>query len=128
VTSTQYGGHQRPTNALILGIASSRYGPSDLEDGELALYCLADGTLVKLTRVGKISIDAAAGQDVVVNGGTARVAREGDPVNGGSVTAVAGATPVTFIYAPAGGLPGSPSTTLVLSGGKITGGADRFKG
>jgi hypothetical protein len=51
---------------------------------------------------------------------TRGAARMDDSVNAGTLTATAGATPVTFVYTPAGGLPGAPSATALLTGGKIS--------
>jgi phage gp45-like len=70
------------SNPALVGLSAPGYGPDDLEAGETALYCMADGTVVKLTKVGKIEIDAAGGQDIVFNGGTARVSRVGDATAG----------------------------------------------
>lgn len=63
-------------------------------------------------------------------GGTASVARVGDTVNGGTITAVANLVSgvVSFIYTPAGSVvPGALSPTLALTGGAITSGAAKVK-
>jgi len=114
------------TNGMYVGIASTRYGPSNLEDGETALYCIAGDTVVKLDKDGKVTIDAAAGQDVVVNGGTLKVARDTDPISAGTLTGQAGPYPVVFVHTPPGGAP-STGQSVTLAG-KITNGATRFKG
>lgn len=87
------------------------------------------GGKVEVTKDGKITVDAAQNQDVVVNSGTLKVARDTDPVAIGTVTALApaGGGSVAFIFTPAGGNPGPSGTTLTLSG-KISGGAAHFKG
>lgn len=116
------------SNLVTIGIAPGKgYGPTDLDEGESAQYCSKSGTIIRLDKDGKITITAAPGQDVVINGGTAKVGRVGDAVNGGTVTALAGVTPVNFIYTPVGGAPQPASPTLILSGGKITAGADHLK-
>jgi hypothetical protein len=76
--------------------------------------------------VTKLEIDAT---QIVLNGGTAKVARENDPINAGTVTAlgVAPGAPIVFIYTPAGGGAPVSSSTLTLSGGKITAGANGVK-
>lgn len=62
-------------------------------------------------------------------GGSHALAREGDDVHAGTVTAIVGAaTPVVFTYTPHGGLPQPASPTLVLSGGHITSGAGWGRG
>ena len=88
---------------------------------------------VKLDGAGKITIDSKAAQDVVVNGGTLRVARVTDPViiSGDRVT------PATFafwceqvrlqIIAAGGGNVGDPPAPIGTIDG-TTGGALRFKG
>lgn len=59
---------------------------------------------------------------VVFDGGSQAVARKGDSVDAGTLSGVAGATPVTFTYVPAGG--GVPIITqlLPMTGGAITSG------
>lgn len=118
------------SNVLFIGVAAGKgYGPTDLDVGETALYCSQAGTEIRLDKDGAIDVDAASGQDVTVNGGTAKVGRVGDSVNGGTVTAVAppGGGAVQFVYTPVGGAAGAASPTLTLTGGQITSGADRFK-
>ena len=56
------------------------YGPKDLQEGEAALYCKVNGTLIRLSADGLLALAAAAPKDVVVNGGTQPVARKSDPV------------------------------------------------
>ena len=69
------------SNIIFLGIAPTKsYGPSDIGEGETSLYCAAGGTRVYLDKDGNIKIDAASGKDVIVNGGSAKVARVGDLV------------------------------------------------
>lgn len=48
--------------------------------GEVVLFNSAAGCTVRLTAAGKVEITAANGQDIVLNGGTLRVARETDAV------------------------------------------------
>jgi phage gp45-like len=115
---------------LILVVRDkSRAKLTDLDEGETRLSGAKEvAARVRIRAAGKIEIDALAGQDVVVNGGALEVARRTDPVDGGTLTAVAGPTPVTFTYVPSGG--GAPvvGPTALLTGGKITAGAGRFKG
>jgi phage gp45-like len=53
---------------VVVGAESSRYGPSDLKDGEVAVYNKVTGTIVKLDENGAVSITAAVGQLVTING------------------------------------------------------------
>lgn len=57
------------SNPALVGLSAPGYGPDDLEAGETALYCMADGTIVKLTKVGKIEIGSAAGQAIDLTAG-----------------------------------------------------------
>lgn len=127
--------------------------PSDGKAGDRGLYCSADGTRIHLhgsssatpgaivitqkggarvtiAKDGNVLVDAADGKDVVVNGGTDAVARNGDSVNAGTVTAVASLMTgtVQFVYTPVGGTVGPPGPTLTLDGGQITSGAPHFRG
>jgi hypothetical protein len=67
--------------------------------------------------------------EIVLNGGTKKVAREDDSVNAGTVSAlgVAPGAPILFIYTPVGGAPQPANAALLLSGGKITDGAAGVK-
>ena len=40
----------------MVGAESAKYGPSDLEEGETAIYCLAAGAVIKLDKDGNGSI------------------------------------------------------------------------
>lgn len=57
------------TNGVIVAEdPGNRYGPQDLEDGELALYNKVTGCVIKLDKNGKVTITASAGQIVAING------------------------------------------------------------
>lgn len=58
----------RSPNGVIVGADSSRYGPSDLDDGEVALYNKVSGVVVRLTKDGDVIINAASGRTVQING------------------------------------------------------------
>lgn len=68
----------------------------------------------------------AHGQDAAA---TKQVARKGDSVNAGTLTAVStpGGGPVTFVYVGANGVPSAPSQTASLTGGEVTSGSERVK-
>jgi phage gp45-like len=126
------------TNAILFGVASSRYGPSDLDDGEVALYCLADGSLVKLTRVGRIEVSAADDQDitltvsgtgdVVVNSGSHAIGRVGDAVKARPGLAAWLSQVESLLNAVAPGSVTPLSSTFIDVMAEIAEGADHFKG
>lgn len=121
------------SNVVFLGIAPSKgYGPDDLADGETALYCATDGTEIRLDADGNITIDAASGKDVIVNGGSLKVARRTDPVRVGTLAGANGGGAVTFTFQPldADGAPSGPPLvgTTVTIAGVIQDGASNFKG
>lgn len=73
---------------------------TDLEEGETRLYGAKEvGAVLRIRADGSIEITPAAGQDIVLAGGTKKVARTGDTTSGHTHTATfalaAGATPVT---------------------------------
>jgi hypothetical protein len=59
------------SNVVFLGIQPSKgYGPTDLQDGEVALYCSAAGALVRLDKDGNVIVTPSAGKEIRL-GGTA---------------------------------------------------------
>ena len=79
------------SNGLLVGISTTRHGSQNLEAGETEIYCSASGTRVFLDKNGTIHVDAASGQDVIIDGGSAKVHRVGDHGDAGTLkfTAVA---------------------------------------
>jgi len=130
------------TNGVMVGAESSVYGPSDLVEGEVAIYAKKAGAVIKIDVNGKVTIDAPNTTDVVVNGGTKKVARVDDTTNPGVISLsstgpVLGLYTVTLTYTNAAGTPTTVGswTTATVAGmanvqmaGKITSGADHFKG
>lgn len=123
--------------ALVLVDKARAAGAVEAEEGETQLHGLGEpSAVIRIRASGDIELTPKAGRDVVVAGGTLKVARETDPVTIGTVTAVAppmgGA--VTFIFTPmhADGTPGAPTAalpSLVLSGAISRAGcATNFKG
>lgn len=116
------------TNAVLVAADSFGSGPTDLKEGETAIFCKKSGTLIKLDENGKITIVAAAGQNVtvdagaggnvVVNGGTLDVARKTDQVQ---VTIPVGAIEV-------GGMPLKNTNVITATGTISAVGQTRFKG
>ena len=104
------------TRAVMVGAETAKYGPSNLAEGESALYSAVDGCLVKLDKDGaitlsnasgakveidkngKVTVTPAAGQDVVLAGGTLKVARVTDQLQG-----TAGPYPINGVVAATGG-------------------------
>ena len=117
-------------NQVVIAEESFGHGPrvEDLKDGEVAIYCKASGAVIKFDENGKISIAAAAGQNisidagaganVVVNNGTLDVARKTDQVQ---VTIPIGAIKV-------GGMPLANTEAVTVSGTITSVGQTRFKG
>ena len=118
-----------PVSGVEVGAESSKYGPSDLEEGEAAVYCSAGGTIIKLDKDGNITIDAASGKDVIVNGGNAKVARVDDTTDNGTLVFNPGSGGASLSFVPPGGTvpPPGPAVNVPLSG-KINSGAAHFKG
>ena len=131
------------SNVIFLGVAPSKgYGPSDLEDGETAVYN-ATKALVRLWKTGRITMAAdnapveIEGQNVVVNGGTKAVSRVGDDLTASAALkawaaivegVVNGVVPGSFtiVNSFSAALPGAPGAAGGL--GTINSGADHFKG
>ena len=110
-------------NAVVIASENLGLGLTDLASGETVIYCKANGTTIKLDANGKITIDAAAGQDVVVNGGSQPVARKNDPAGYIVVTTVMGViTAVTWSPTAVVGA-GVVSTPIFIQDG-----APNFKG
>lgn len=118
----------RRDHGLAVAVDDRRHRLSGLAPGEVALYH-KDGAKVLLKADGSIEVTPKAGQDVKLAGGSAKVARVGDAVNGGTLTGAvpSGGGAVTFVYTPAGGGPPVSSTTAALTGGQVTAGADHVK-
>jgi hypothetical protein len=137
-------------NVIMFGIVPQQsYGPQDLKSGESVAYNAVPSCQQLFDQNGNIKISSGTPNggsqgDVQVNGGTAKIGRVGDTVDAGSlstVIAVAGpAITVTQNWIPPGG--GAPQqvftfgatgtgvagTTVVPLTGKISSGADHFKG
>lgn len=131
----------RKAAGIVWPLGSKRYRPKGMKEGESCLYCTKDGTTVWLKQDGSLRIDAAPGQDVVVNGGSAKVARQGDRVEitdrihlGGLAVWMAQIEMTVNALAMAAGAP-PPGPIVPLSdtfvadpGLVIKDGADHFKG
>lgn len=81
-------------SGLQVGIWTGKYGRQNLAEGETQIYSSASGAEVWLDKDGNVHVNAASGKDVIVNGGSAKVARVGDATAGhqhGGVTGPASA-------------------------------------
>jgi hypothetical protein len=87
------------------------------------------GGKVEVTKDGKITVDAAQNQDVVVNSGTLKVARDTDPVRPSSEMQAFLTATITLLNGLAPGtITPAQAVALQISIGKISGGAAHFKG
>lgn len=117
------------SNKVYIAAEVRDHGPADLQPGEVALYNKVSGTLVKLDKDGNVRVDAGAGKEVVVNGGTLKVARDTDPCKIGAPLAAWMVQVETAINALAPGAVAPLSPTFVANPGiTVNGGAARFKG
>ena len=120
---------------VALGLIDKGAPAQSVEGGETRVYgCGASNaqTVIRLRANGDIEITAGSTHEVIINGGTLKVARVTDPVRIGTLTAVAGPYPVTFTTTlqDANGVPGVPvvGPTATLSGViSNAGGAARTK-
>lgn len=65
------------SNAVAVAADNLAHGPTDLQEGESVMYS-SGGSSIKQDIAGQIAIDAKAPADVVVNGGSKKVARVQD--------------------------------------------------
>jgi phage gp45-like len=122
-------------NGINAGIATDKYGPQDLDEGETAVYNIT-AALVRLWKTGKITVDADAGQDIVFNAGTKKVARVADLLAVGSIAGIAGPFPVTITYVPMQDVGGADTPGIPIVGPTVNlagivsnaGGAPHVKG
>lgn len=141
-------------NATVVASDHLGYGPTDLAEGDAVVYSKAHhegedcyikaaangkitirskgGAVIVLDENGQITIDANNAEDVIVNGGSLKVARDTDPVNMGTwdvtTAVVLGVTVVTAVTCvqPSGAVTPLTPAGVPLTG-KISDGADHFK-
>lgn len=107
---------------------------TDVQEGETRLYGAKEPTArFRILPSGSVTIDAKSGTDVVVNGGSLKVARDTDPVRVGTIAGTAGPWPVLFTFVPvdADGTPLTPvtgATPLLSAVISNAGGAAHFLG
>lgn len=66
VAAIRLGNWQAASNSVIIAEDSSRFGPGDLEDGEVAIYNKVTGAVIKIDQNGGLSITAAPNQNIDV--------------------------------------------------------------
>lgn len=115
------------TNNVTVGEDSTRYGPSDLDDGEVALFNSVTGLEVRFDRDGNINAQSASGKSVNLQGGDRGVARLKDTVDGGTLIFVPSPPALTYVQ-PGGDMPPIPqgATTIALKG-VISSASDKTK-
>lgn len=96
------------SNGVAIAVDNFAVGPLDLKEGESVMFS-AGGSTLKQDQAGKITCNAAAGQDVVVNGGTLKVVRVTDQVGSGFLSAsvtptMSGGKLITLVYVDSEGL------------------------
>lgn len=134
VTSTAEAVCVRRGDELVALVLIDKGAPAQsVEAGETRLYGVGSGNataVIRLRADGSIEVTAksarnislavSGGGNVVLAGGTLKVARVTDPVNIGAITAIAGPYPVTFstTLQDANGTPGAPvvGPTATLAG------------
>jgi len=75
------------TNGVTVAEDSQRYGPSDLEHGEVALFNTVEGLVILLDKNGSVRVRSAVGQKVELQGGARGIARLGDEIAAASALA-----------------------------------------
>lgn len=120
-----------PFNGLMLGIGSDKYGPQDLSPGETCIWNKVNGTRILLDENGGMQIDCAPGQDVVVNGGSAKVSRVGDNLSASAALKTWASQVETGITGGGGTAPSPTFASAVGNAGElgaINEGAPHFLG
>jgi phage baseplate assembly protein V len=126
----------RREHAVAIAVDDRRHRLKGLADGEVALYH-KDGAKVLLKSDGSIEISPKSGSDVVLAGGSAKVARKDDTTSSGKLewknnalqwTPEGGGTPTTIMtYTPGTGGESLTAVNAATIAGKITSGAEHSK-
>jgi len=131
------------TQAVSVAEDDQHAGPGSLANGETSLYSKANSAVLIADKDGHTKITSSGSSNVVLNGGSLKVARDTDPTGSGTLACVmagpvAGITTATITWVPEGG--GAPTTLAVLNFvgtgtggsvhvvGKITDGAPHILG
>jgi len=133
-------GFEDGDEVIALKLWDKAAGPTDLSAGETRLYACGDltarvrvktdgltvearGATIAITSAGAIQVTPAAGQDIVLNGGSAKVARVGDATAGhthaaGSLQVVIPSGPAAGTYAVTGAS-GSATDTIAAGAANV---------
>lgn len=100
-------------NRVCVATEQPGTGPDNQEEGEVELYSefgqriildkdgqvtvTAKNATIRIGADGQITIDSASGRDVILNGGSATVSREGDMADGGALSVAMGMSGVTAV-------------------------------
>lgn len=120
-------------NRVLLPLSSARFRP-DTAPGDAVLYALVRDPagrpqLQLLAKDGKVLINAGSNADVVVNGGSLKVARDTDPVKPTAAMKRVLANLIAFANGIAPGtVAPQDAVDTQLQVGAVNGGADHFKG
>jgi hypothetical protein len=119
---TECIGIRRGDEILALVILDKSLSAQDLEEGETRMYGAREPSAVmRIRATGKIEVTAKSGQDIVLNGGTLKVARVSDLLKVGTLAGQAGPYPVVFTFLEHDG-DGAPSgVTSIGNTATITG-------
>ena len=94
----------RATNAITVAEDVPGAGPSDLAEGETAVFGTGTAAaVIRLDEEGNAAIDAAATKDINANGGGAKVATDTTPTDNGTFAATAATNTLTLVFTPPGG-------------------------
>jgi phage gp45-like len=120
-----------PNNGIMVGAESAKYGPSDLVEGETAIYSKENPKALHADADGATRINAKATKDVIVNGGTRLVVLDTDHVNCGTlaITFVPATPSLSIVYTPPFGSPQTVNDvgTITLVG-QVISSAQNFRG
>lgn len=131
-------GYQDGDEVRVVKLWDKERSPTDLEPGETRAFAVGDltarvrvktdgiivearGAAIAITSAGAIQVTPAAGQDIVLNGGSAKVARVGDATSGhthaaGGLQVVIPSGPAAGTY-PVTGVSGSATDTIAAAAG-----------
>jgi phage gp45-like len=102
VLGVRIGKGGRSGDGVVVGAESTRFGPSDLKEGEVALYNKVSGTVVKLDENGGATMTDAAGASVKLDGNGNVTVQAAAP--NGTVTVTATAVTGAVKLGPVGSL------------------------
>jgi hypothetical protein len=114
------------TNNVTVAEDSTRYGPSDLADGEVAVYNGVAGTELRLDHDGNINGQSAPGKLIKLQGGDRGVARFNDQVDCGTLLFTPSPPTLTYV-APGSTLPNPLPPTVIALKGLIKTASDKTK-